>query len=381
MKFTPSKKTALRACKDYDEQEVLACVKQLFIDAPPPDVKGKTVLLKPNILSAKKPEFAICTHPVVVAACVTAFYDLGAKKVLVGESPAVTPSSVAAKACGMYDAITEAGGEWVDFSESVTVSCPDGSLVKSFEFASPFTQADIVVSVSKLKSHQLMAYTGAMKNLFGLVVGLKKAQMHFRFSDKKEFARYLTDLNIAAGAQYAVMDAIVGMEGPGGPGNGDPVKLGFLASSDNLLALDWVCSSLVGYNPHSILNLQDALSRQQWLTDETDIELVGDSKESLGPLKFKIVSETSGLTHLQKILPSWVNSLAQAAFVKTPRFKHTVCTRCGRCIEICPANVLSFKPDSKNKTRKKVGIDKKDCLHCFCCHEICPSDAIVLKRF
>ncbi len=381
MKFTPSKKTAVRACKEYNEQEVLSCIRKLLSDVPPPDVKGKTVLLKPNILSPKKPEAAICTHPVVVAACVKAFYELGAKKVLVGESPAVVPSSVAAKSCGMLDAVIEAGGEWADFSESVTVACSEGSLVKSFEFASPFTQADIIVSLSKLKSHQLMAYTGAMKNLFGLVVGLKKAQMHFRFSDKHEFARYLTDLNIAAGAQYAVMDAVVGMDGPGGPGNGDPVNLGFLASSDNLLALDWVCSSLVGYNPHDILNLQDALNRTIWLKNENEIEVIGDSKESLGPLNFKIVNETSGLTHLQKMLPGWVNTLAKSVFVKTPRFKHTVCTRCGRCIEICPAQILSFQKDSTVKAGKKVTIVKKDCLHCFCCHEICPSDAIELKRF
>ena len=106
MNFIPSAKTALRACNDYNEQDVSASIKQLFKDVPPPDVKGKTVLLKPNILSPKKPEFAICTHPVVVAACVKAFYELGAKKVLVGESPAVVPSIVDEKASGMYDEIT-----------------------------------------------------------------------------------------------------------------------------------------------------------------------------------------------------------------------------------------------------------------------------------
>lgn len=380
MNFIPSKKASIRLCKEYNDQ-VITSIRQLLKDVPPPDVTGKTVLLKPNILSPKKPEFAICTHPVVVAACVKVFYELGAKKVIVGESPAVGPSLVAAKASGMLDAVVEASGQWVDFSESVTVPCHEGSLVKSFEFASPFIQADIVVSVSKLKSHQLMAYTGAMKNLFGLVVGLKKAQTHYRFSDKKEFARYLTDLNLASGAQYAIMDAIVGMDGPGGPGNGNPVKLGFLAASDNILALDWVCASLVGYNPHHILNLEDALSRKIWLTHEKEIEMVGDSRESLGQLKFKIVTETSGLINLQKMLPGWVNSLAAAVFIKTPRFTHKVCTRCGRCIEICPAKILSFKEDKKHRMGKSVVINKKNCLHCFCCHEICPSDAIVLKRF
>ena len=54
----------------------------------------------------------------------------------------------------------------------------------------------------------------AMKNLFGLVVGLEKAQCHYRFDDKKDFAAFLTDLNISANASYAIMDAIVGMDGP-----------------------------------------------------------------------------------------------------------------------------------------------------------------------
>ena len=141
------------------------------------------------------------------------------------------------------------------------VQCPEGHSVKQFNFATALSKADVLVSIAKLKSHQLMAYTGAMKNLFGLVVGLEKAQTHYRFPNKQDFASYLTDLNIAAKPQYAIMDAIVGMEGPGGPGSGDPIKLGFLAASDNILALDWKCASLVGYNPHSIANLEDSLKR------------------------------------------------------------------------------------------------------------------------
>ena len=156
----------------------------------------------------------------------------------------------------MLEAIEKAGAEWVDFSEMQTLHFEDGKLIKSIDFAKPFFEADLVVSLSKLKSHQLMAYTGAMKNLFGLVVGLNKAQMHYRFSDKNDFSKYLTDLVVASGSRYAIMDAIVGMDGPGGPGNGDPVPLGFLAASQNLLALDWTCASMVGYKPQDILNFR-----------------------------------------------------------------------------------------------------------------------------
>ena len=376
-----SRKVALASCAAYDEESVLEKMRQLVTDAPPPSVEGKIVLLKPNILSPKKPEFAICTHPVVVAAAVKVFLELGAKKVFVGESPAVAPSLVAAKASGMLEAIEKAGAEWVDFSEMQTLHFEGGKLIKSIDFAKPFFEADLVVSLSKLKSHQLMAYTGAMKNLFGLVVGLNKAQMHYRFSDKNDFSKYLTDLVVASGSRYAIMDAIVGMDGPGGPGNGDPVPLGFLAASQNLLALDWTCASMVGYKPQDILNLSDAMSRGLWLKDASEIELVGEGLESIGQLQFRTVTETSGLTSLQKMLPDWVNGLAKKIFVKTPAFQHSTCIRCGRCIEICPPQTLSFEDDEKSKWQKKVVIDKTDCIHCFCCHEICPVDAIQLKRF
>lgn len=373
-----TKNVGIQKCAEYNYDAVKSALNKIMKDVPPPNCEGKVVLLKPNILSPKKPDAAICTHPVVVEAAVSLFLERGAKKVLVGESPATANSTLAAKATGMYDAIVRAGGEWADFSSKVTISCEEGKMIKSFDFASPFAQADIVVSVSKLKTHQLMAYTGAMKNLFGLVVGLEKAKTHYRFPKKEDFACYLTDLNIAAKPSYAIMDAIIGMEGLGGPGNGDPVQLGFLAASDNILALDWTCAEIVGYKPSSILNLQDALNRKIWLTNPAEIEIKGESKEAVKPAKFAIVKETAAATSLQKMLPSWLNSLATFVFVKTPHFNKNKCIRCGKCIEICPPQTLHF--EEKNG-KKWVKINKTNCIHCFCCHEICPVDAIKLKRF
>ena len=366
---------ALHKCGDYAFDEVFAGVKHLLELVPPPDVKGKVVLLKPNILYPKKPELAVCTHPVVVGAVVKAFVELGARKVYAGESPAIAASTSAAKATGMYDQVVNNGGEWIDFKESEVVQCPEGHAVKQFNFATALSKADILVSVSKLKSHQLMAYTGAMKNLFGLVIGLEKAQTHYRFPNKQDFAAYLTDLNIAAKPQYAIMDAIVGMEGPGGPGSGDPVKLGFLAASDNILALDWKCSSLVGYNPHTITNLEDALKRGVWLKSENEIEVVGVPEAECRCTSFKIVKEPSPT--LQKMMPGWLNFLADKLFVRTPHFKSKKCLKCKRCEQICPAHLITMEGPDGTAALK----DSSRCLHCFCCHEICPGEAIKLRRF
>ncbi|HAH62695.1 MAG TPA: FeS-binding protein [Treponema sp.] len=370
---------ALQKCDEYDFDKVYAAVQQLFRLVPPPDVRGKTVLVKPNILSPKKPENAVCTHPVVVGAVVKSFVELGAARVLAGESPGVGSSISAAKATGVYDEVVKNGGEWADFgADQVTVMCPHGRLVKSFEFAAQFERADVVVSLAKLKTHQLMSYTGAMKNLFGLMVGLKKAQTHYRFPDKKEFGMFLVDLNIAADASYAVMDAVVGMEGSGGPGNGDPVKLGFLAASDNIAALDWECASIVGYNPHDIVYLEEALQRGVWFASPDRIRTAGCTAEDVKPASFKIVKTAAPA--LEAMLPSWVNAAAKALFTRSPSFNKAKCVRCERCVEICPVHILSFAEDRKTGKRVTIG-SRSSCLHCFCCHEICPAEAVSLRHF
>ncbi|MBP5520338.1 MAG: DUF362 domain-containing protein [Treponema sp.] len=366
---------ALQKCGAYDFQKVLESIKNLFALVPPPDVRGKTVLLKPNILYPKSPDLAVCTHPVVVGAVVRAFVELGAARVIAGESPAIANSTLAAKSTGMYDQVIKNGGEWADFKEHTVIECPQGKKAKKFNFAKQFLQADIVVSVAKLKSHQLMAYTGAMKNLFGLMIGLEKAETHYRFSKKSDFGAFLTDLNIAAKPQYAIMDAIVGMEGPGGPGGGDPIKLGFLAASDNILALDWKCAELVGYNPHLIVNLQDALERGLWVKNEKEITTSGAAEEDCRCTTFKIVKEPTET--LQKMMPAWLNFFATRILTKTPHFSAKKCKKCGRCQQICPAHIIKMTGPSKTAQLS----ERQKCLHCFCCHEICPADAIKLKRF
>ncbi len=163
--------------------------------------------------------------------------------------------------------------------------------------------------------------------------------------------------------------------GPPGPGGGDPIKLGFLAASDNILALDWKCSELVGYDPHAIMNLEDSLRRGLWFKSEKEITTVGTSESECRCTTFKIVKEPSET--LQKMMPAWLNFLATRILTKTPHFYASKCKKCGRCEKICPAHLI--KMNGRENTAQLE--DPVKCLHCFCCHEICPAAAIKLKRF
>jgi uncharacterized protein (DUF362 family)/Pyruvate/2-oxoacid:ferredoxin oxidoreductase delta subunit len=380
------------ACSNYGREKVCQVIQRLLTEAPPPDVYNKTVLLKPNIVVPKRPERAACTHPSIVFAVIKALFQRGAAKIMVGDSPITSDSKLAAKVAGIYEAVIEAGAEWVDFERMVEIPCVDGKIVKSVFVAEVVNQVDVIVTLPKLKTHKFMAYTGAMKNMFGLMVGNNKSQTHYRFPDKRDFAAYLTDLNIALKPQYGIMDGILAMSGDDGPTNGAPTSVGILAASGNVLALDWMCASLIGYDPKQIPNLVDALNRQIWLNAPEEIELRGDDFAALKPAEFTIaknirqssIFEEPKTTKIKRLLQMCAELLkrsmptvykaARRVFGIYPHFIKTRCIFCRNCIEICPAKALWFYPG------KKILVNKSRCIRCFCCHEICPNNAIEMKR-
>ncbi|MEI6876848.1 MAG: DUF362 domain-containing protein, partial [Spirochaetota bacterium] len=178
-------------CSDYETAAVDAAVKKACDDAGFPDAAGKTVLFKPNILMGAEPEKAVSTHPAVLRAAIRYAKSRGASRVWVGESPGFQVGTAAFRKSGLLAVAEEEGAEWVDFSDAVQVDNPEGKVVKNFTIARAAMEADILVSLCKLKTHTLMYYTGAMKNLFGCVPGLQKPQFHMRFPERLRFGQML----------------------------------------------------------------------------------------------------------------------------------------------------------------------------------------------
>jgi len=373
------KKVGIVRCASYDPQEVYDALKKAVELSDNLDVTGKTVLLKPNILSDSPPEKAITTHPVFLEAAIRLVREKGASRILVGDSPGLQMQGFSGKVSGMGEATRKNGAEWVDFTKGkIEVPCPEGKVAKSFTLTQAVREADLIISLPKLKTHQLMQYTGAMKNIFGLVPSLAKSPFHARFSSREAFAAMIVDLNLAVKPAFAFMDAIVGMEGSG-PAAGTPRQIGLVMASSNLLALDVATTQIMGYPPGETPVNKEALSRGLWLSNLEEIEYPGLSPSDLQIPDFvRIPFKTSSSQLLDFILPRplkrWIDSLAPG-----PEINHQICIRCGDCKRICNPQAISIT-GAENNSEARVVIDYRRCIRCFCCHEICPAKAIDVKK-
>ena len=367
------KKVGIEPCVSYDSVEVYKALKRAVELAGNLDVAGKTLLLKPNILSDAAPEKAITTHPAFLEAAIRLLMELGAGRVLVGDSPGIQGPGFSGKLCGLGEVTRRNGAEWVDFTkEKVELHCQDGKVIKKFTLTQAVQEADLIINLPKIKTHQLMYFTGAMKNLFGLIPSVAKSTYHVRFPSRESFASMIVDLCLALKPAYTLMDAIIGMEGSG-PAAGSPRQIGLVLASPNLLAIDVAASTIIGYPPLEIPVNREALDRGYWLSDINEIEYPGLSPSDLRiPDFIKIPLKKSSFQLLDFILPRPVRRLRES-LAPGPQINHDICVRCSDCIRICASQAMSLY-------NTRVIIDYRRCIRCLCCHEICPVKAIDIGK-
>jgi uncharacterized protein (DUF362 family) len=223
------------------------------------DLRGKAVLLKPNLVESI-PGSEVNTNPRLVGAAATAFLTLGAKTVLVGEGPGHQRDTMLVLAeTGLETELRERLIRFVDLNRDDVVKVPLKTRFTGLEFLwLPRTvlASDFVVSMPKVKTHHWTGITLSMKNLFGVVPGVAygwpKNPLHWRGID-----RSILDINDAVPAHFVVADGIVGMEG-NAPLHGSPRNLGRLVLSDDPVAADFTCAELMGLNPSRVNYLAQA---------------------------------------------------------------------------------------------------------------------------
>jgi uncharacterized protein (DUF362 family) len=223
------------------------------------NLRGKTVLLKPNLVEYI-PGAEVNTNPRLVGAAASAFLALGAKTVLVGEGPGHQRDTVLVLAEGGLEAeLRERRIRFVDLNRDE---------IRRVPLQTPFTgldclwlprtvlTSDFIVSMPKVKTHHWAGVTLSMKNLFGVVPGVAygwpKNQLH-----RKGIDRSILDINAAVPAHFVIADGIIGMEG-NGPLHGPARNLGRIVLADDPVAADFVCTGLMGLNPLRVTYLAQA---------------------------------------------------------------------------------------------------------------------------
>jgi uncharacterized protein (DUF362 family)/NAD-dependent dihydropyrimidine dehydrogenase PreA subunit len=357
------------ACSEYDVGQIIPLLNETYSQAQGPPSEGKTILLKPNILFDETPNKAVTTHPVFIEAVIRFLQSQKAAKIFVGDAPAMHTASFTPRKSGIFDVCQKTGAEWVYFGKnSVSCSFPPGKV----PVAGVVRQVDYFFSLPKLKTHELMGYTGAIKNSFGLIPHLHKARQHAFRRSARVMASFLVDLNEAILPDFIFMDAIVAMEGPG-PRNGHPYPLHLLLGSTNPLALDIIASKIIGYHPLEIETNYEALKRKKWLASIDEIEVKGVSVDQNIRSDFTLIRKVSVWKMSLGIAMRRIPLLRRLE--RRPVFMVNRCIGCKACVEICPVEALHIHP----KNRKKVVISNRKCIHCFCCHEVCPNNAIEIK--
>lgn len=368
---------ALVACRQYDQAEVdLAVDKAISIlGGAGRFVKpGNRVLLKVNLLASASPEDAVTTHPAVVRAVIREVRAAGGVPAVGDCSGWEGPPnrsrylSVLGKA-GIRRVCEEEGVEILHLSESaVVVDSPEGRAFRHFTIAKAVLEADVVVNLPKLKTHSLTLYTGAVKNVFGCIPGLHKAQFHWRARNAETFAQMLVDLLLAVRPAMTLMDAVVGMEG-NGPRSGRPRHVGAIVAGADPVAVDAVSCSLVGLDPLSVPVLRLADQQARGVARLAGIEVRGQTPEVMRVPSFRLPDSYG------RPAPAFAlaDRLLRNRLVARPEFIADRCRACWACVEACPAGAL-------HKDTKAPKLDREQCIYCYCCQELCPHDAVALRR-
>jgi len=362
---------SLRAVADYDPtaleshlNELLAPLGGMTAFVRP----GQRVLLKPNLLAGKSPEKAVTTHPEVVRAVIKLVQEAGGIAI-VGDSPGIGKPETVAKKCGVWAVIEATGASFAAFDASTEVATRTGTF-KQLEIAQDILDADVVINLPKLKTHQMMGLTCGVKNLFGAVVGLRKPQLHLQAGTSKEnFALMLLELADFIKPALTIVDAIVGMEGDG-PGSGDPVQIGALLAGSEPLAVDTVACELLGMNPDSVWTQRVAAQTGRPGTRLADIEVIGSQPAALRPATFRPAHSTD----VNFRLPGFLKNSLRRSLTARPVVDPEKCRRCGICVEACPPRAMRI--DSELGLR----IDDNACIRCFCCQELCPDGALLTRQ-
>ena len=332
---------------------------------------GMKVLLKVNLIGPKSSETAAVTHCEFVRAITKILKKMNCI-VWIGDSSGgaiagIAPTAQSFEVSGLNKVAKEEGAEIKNFDREGVKECNiTADYGDKLYLAKPVFDADLVINLPKFKTHTAGIYTGAFKNVFGFIPGLKKAEYHKLLPDPKNFGSMLADIHENSKIALHIMDGITAMQGEG-PTAGDVYNGHKILISTDPLALDTVAARMIGLDIKDIPILNAARERNlgQWKLE--NIQICGDYNCPPELKGFKLPKRFNS-----KKKQNYGALIKVIDFLKTrPKIKLSLCKQCNMCVESCPVQAID---------RETKGIDYSKCIECMCCHELCRYKAVELKK-
>ncbi len=247
----PFLQVALVRCPDYNPETLAAAIRTGWRSSRPPDVRGKRVVIKPNVVDAS-PDRPVCTEPRLIGALIVHLRSLGARDIVLAEGASHNRDSEWVIRQSGYEALAKGHGvRFVDlnYDDIKMIKCvnPRATLLREIAVPETIATAEVLISVPKMKTHRLAGITLSMKNMFGILPGMiygwPKNALHWN-----GIPLSICEINGTVKTHYAVIDGVVGMEGYG-PLLGTARKAGVLVMGDNALAVDATAARVMGIDP------------------------------------------------------------------------------------------------------------------------------------
>ena len=331
----------------------------------PQDLKGKKVLIKPNVLRGADSAAGVTLHPAVLTAVLERVEQEKPASIVVGDNPGVVSygaNEASFKQTGLLDAAREYYRNIGNDSVEVKF---DPEMMDRVSVSRAVFDADVIISLPKFKTHGLTIITGALKNCYGYLPGAQKAMLHRKAGSQERFQKVIIDVFRLRPPDLFIVDAVVGMEG-NGPASTDLRTINRILASDNAVAMDGVIARMMGMEPSALYFLQEA--KRQGLGDFASEAL--DLHGKLEPIPdFQWPPSLRG----ERVLSEEMAQMLYARTLMRPKADPEKCTRCGLCVEQCPVSALD------QDGNEAPVVDPEVCIACFCCQEVCPEQAMALS--
>ena len=273
-----SKKSVVALAHSKDVQENVTRVFDMLGGVTNLIEPNSTVVLKPNAGHAAPPEFAVCTHPETVRAVIREVRKANPKRIVIAESAAVGCDTMECyEACGIAKMAAEEGVELYDIKREkdlVNVAVRGyRSNISHVKLPKLLLEAEHIINLPILKAHASMVFSGALKNIKGVVQDQVHTTMH-----RQNLTMAMMDVWSVCKPDLNIMDVMHAASGYS-PHTPVPIEVDCIMGSYDPVALDRIACELVGIDPDGVSYFKVADEVGLGTTDQENIEVVGDKIE------------------------------------------------------------------------------------------------------